>query len=125
MKTLVLDFDGVINSYTSRWQGYDNIPDPPVEGSMQFLREAVEVFDVAIYSSRSGNPTGLVRMREWIMSHLISHFGYNDGMNVYKKLKFPTSKPPAHLQIDDRAITFTGTFPSLKEIRDFKPWYDR
>lgn len=31
-KTICLDFDGVINSY-SKWTGYDDIPDPIVEGA--------------------------------------------------------------------------------------------
>ena len=32
MKTVVFDFDGVVHSYTSGWQGEDTIPDPPVPG---------------------------------------------------------------------------------------------
>ncbi len=39
---LCLDFDGVIHSYTSGWKGADVIPDPPVEGAMQFIWDATE-----------------------------------------------------------------------------------
>lgn len=37
-------------------------------------------------------------------------------------LKFPLFKPLAFLQIDDRAMTFKGKFPSVEEMKDFKPF---
>ena len=43
---LALDFDGVLHSYTSGWQGADVISDPPVPGAIEFLMEAVEHFEV-------------------------------------------------------------------------------
>jgi len=33
---LLIDFDGVIHSYTSGWQGAGVISDPPVEGAFDF-----------------------------------------------------------------------------------------
>ena len=49
---LSLDFDGVIHSYTSGWQGPRTIPDAPVPGALRFLIEAQRRFQVAIFSSR-------------------------------------------------------------------------
>jgi hypothetical protein len=35
------------------------------------------------------------------------------------------TKPPALMTIDDRAITFDGTFPPAETIKAFKPWNKR
>ena len=41
---------------------------------------------------------------------------------VIKEIKWPWFKPPATVTIDDRAITFTGQWPALSDLRAFKPW---
>ena len=60
---LCVDFDGVIHSYASGWKGADAIPDPPVPGAMEFLREALRHFRVSIFSSRSNQPGGIAAMQ--------------------------------------------------------------
>ena len=37
-------------------------------------------------------------------------------------LTFPTEKPPAFLTLDDRALTFDGTWPDITTLQEFKPW---
>ena len=46
------------------------------------------------------------------------------GMDKYEVelIDFPLMKPAAFVQLDDRAITFTGVFPDPKELLKFKPW---
>ena len=44
-------------------------------------------------------------------------------MTVLDSIHFPKEKPPAFLTIDDRAWQFTGKWPSIADIRAFKPWY--
>jgi len=112
---LCLDFDGVLHSYTSSWKGADVVPDPPVPGALEFMIEAEKYFTIKIYSSRSNQPGGIKAMHDWICKHL----GYEPDFLVEA---FPTEKPPAFLTIDDRAIQFTGTFPSIQSLIDFKPW---
>ena len=63
---LCLDFDGVLNSYTSGWRGANFIPDPPVPGAMAFLVEAVQSFSVCIFSSRSHQEGGISAMIAWL-----------------------------------------------------------
>ena len=71
---LVLDFDGVMHSYTSGWQGASHVADPPVPGLFEFLRAAVKAFDVQVFSSRSNIPGGVDAMRIWLIDHATDHF---------------------------------------------------
>ena len=111
---LCLDFDGVCHSYTSGWKGAAVIPDPPVPGLATFLEDALEHFEVDIFSSRSHQAGGIAAMREWFHTH---HMAVICG-----QLKFPTEKPPAFVSLDDRVLTFTGVWPSIESLREFKPW---
>lgn len=49
---LCLDFDGVVHSYASGWKGPMEIPDPPIPGAIEAIREYTETFRVCIHSSR-------------------------------------------------------------------------
>lgn len=113
---LCLDFDGVISTYESGWKGINVIPDPPVEGAFTFIRKAMPVFDVQIYSSRSKETSGISAMKDWFEEH---------GFEEYRDLVFPEKKPAALVTIDDRALTFTGKWPSIKELLGFRPWNKR
>ena len=43
--TVLFDFDGVINSYKSGWEGYGIISDPPVEGIKEAIDEIRSLLD--------------------------------------------------------------------------------
>ena len=112
MKTVVFDFDGVVHSYTSGWQGEDTIPDPPVPG----IKEAIEEiraagYEVIIVSTRCAYYRGQVAIFEWLKKY---------GITVDDVMK---EKPPAICYIDDRAICFDGKPEGLLDrIKNFKPW---
>lgn len=119
---LCLDFDGVIHSYTSRWQGADVIPDPPVEGAIAFMLGALNHFDVVIFSSRSNQPGGVPAMQEWLRQHAgNTWYETPDGPGL-EDIRFVREKPPAMVTLDDRALTFTGQWPAIATLREFKPW---
>lgn len=131
---LLLDFDGVCHSYTSGWRGADQIPDPPVPGLFEFLTAAFPYFDIQIYSSRSNQAGGAEAMKKWFSSQYSQWFSTlatdlaieawpsSFDLPLPNQLKFPTEKPPAFLTIDDRAICFTGDWPLIEDLRNFKPW---
>jgi len=111
---LCLDFDGVIHSYKSGWQGAGVVADAPVPGAMEFIREAMHHFRVAIFSSRSNQPGGITAMQNW----LFQHYNYAG----FREIEWPLEKPAAFLTIDDRAITFDGKWPEPATLLEFKPW---
>lgn len=117
MRILCLDLDGVGHSYPNGWKGPTVIDGEPTEGYITFLREAVKHFQVAIYSSRSGQPGGIEAMQNWHARYL-----QGDDSKVFFALAWPTTKPPAFLTIDDRAMCFTGKWPTMDEILNFKTW---
>lgn len=149
---LCLDFDGVLHSYTSGWKGATVIPDPPVPGALEFVVGALERFSVAILSSRSHQWFGRLAMKRWLRKHLIAAAGddfsttpdwwagriaetafadpWKDEVRwaadrVIAGIQWPLHKPSAMVTIDDRALTFTGQWPALEELRTFQPWNKR
>lgn len=122
---LCLDFDGVIHSYSSGWKGADVIPDPPVDGAIAFMLGALEHFDVTIFSSRSNQPGGLKAMYEWLRQNAGACWNPSPAGPGLEDVRFVTEKPPAMVTIDDRAITFEGTWPSIEELKAFQPWNKR
>lgn len=127
---LCLDFDGVIHSYSSGWKGADVIPDPPVADALEWMNEALDHFEVHVFSSRSNQPGGIDAMkawlREWAVNLLRDGRFEDDPMLCWLDLiKWPTEKPPAMITLDDRALTFEGTWPRFDDLKAFKPWNKR
>lgn len=130
---ICVDFDGVIHSYTSGWKGVGVISDPPVPGAIAWLQDNLPIPEsiwaaapqhhgpiVVIYSSRSKSWRGRRAMKRYLIENGLPAAYIREGI-----LKFPIFKPAAYLTIDDRAVCFTGEFPSKAEMLGFKPWYKR
>lgn len=113
-KIVVLDFDGVIHSYTSGWKGIDVIPDEPVEGMREEIARIREEYKVFVVSTRCNELKGI----QAICDYLVKHDIQVDSVQL--------EKPPAFVTVDDRAITFTGESKGLLErINNFKVWTDK
>ena len=127
-KRIYLDFDGVFHIYPEAV--YRNnvlrnfkpteIIGTTVPGSIDFLVELMfkivaTDFEVNIFSGRSFSWGGRRAMKEWLI---------NQGLPecMADNIKFPLIKKPVHVVMDDRAIPFTGTFPTIETLLNFKPW---
>lgn len=121
---LCLDFDGVLHSYTSGWKGASVVPDPPVPGAIEFLREAVKHFRVMIFSSRSHQDGGGYAMRSWLGHHIMAVEPdiIMQDPPWFAAIEWPMEKPAAMVTLDDRALTFTGVWPAMDTLLTFRPW---
>lgn len=120
---ICLDFDGVVHSYTSGWQGARTIPDPPVEGALEFMETALRLgYDVVIHSSRARYWGGIRAMRQWLKCVSGSAWyegGFEPGL---EDVRFTRWKPAAIVTLDDRAVRFEGTFPKPQDLVALRPW---
>lgn len=123
---LCIDFDGVLHGYQSGWQGVGKCPDPPVPGAAEFLYEAVKHFRVMIHSSRSKSIRGRWAMQAYVREHLDTWTTFCPDLPTYDRvsdaIEWPWFKPPALITIDDRALTFDGSWPEIAALKAFRPW---
>lgn len=111
-QTVVFDFDGVIHSYTSGWQGAAVTPDPPVPGIAEAIAEIrAQGYQVVVVSTRCATIAGQAAVLRYLAEN---------GIRVDD---VQAEKPPAIVYIDDRAICFDGHPETLlTQIQTFKPW---
>lgn len=123
---LLLDLDGVVHKYTSPWTDALTISDGATPGFFEWAYEANKRFRLAIYSSRSKEPGAIEAMQTWIRrEHAAWLAAQPPDVEIGDlEISFPTSKPAAFLSIDDRALTFTGSWSDFdpEALRAFKPW---
>jgi hypothetical protein len=125
MKRIVFDFDGVIHAHTSPWEGADVIRDGLVPGAIEAIKSYQDAgFTIAIHSSRSGQFGGIAAMKSWLYAELLGHFqgAPQTATHVLNAIEWPTELLPARLYINDRGFQFTGDFPPVEYLNDFKPW---
>lgn len=58
--------------------------------------------------------------KDWFRAQKFERDGF-----VVNDVRFPVEKPPAVVFIDDRCLLFTGKFPSMEELVNFRPWNKR
>jgi ribonucleotide monophosphatase NagD (HAD superfamily) len=100
-QTIILDFDGVLHSYSSGWQGAACAPDPPTPGAKEGVARLREKYQVVVCSSRCHQPGGTDAIRDWLAQH---------GIEVDL---VTSDKPPHVVVVDDRALRFEGDWQAV------------
>jgi len=107
---LCVDFDGVLHSYKSGWNGAQIVADPPVDGALEFLIRATEHFQVCIYSSRSRQWGGKRAMKQWLWDRyaeiggvkrrdwFLGPFGYEKDIPEIPKWWFQSILAKTHME---------------------------
>lgn len=115
IRTICFDFDGVIHSYISGWQGAENIPDAPVKGIKEVIDKLRGTGNrVVVQSSRAQTEVG----KQAITKYLNKHNIVVDDVT--------SQKPAAFVYIDDRGLSFNGNTDGLFEtIINFKSWQEK
>ena len=109
MRTICLDFDGVVHSYQTGWKGEDVIPDPPIHKVGIAIKRLRKDYRVVIFSARCRTEAGCVAIETWLDKHSIE---------VDEVCRH---KPPAHIYVDDRAVRFSGDWEdTISQIHNFK-----
>ena len=105
-KRLLIDLDGVLNTYTGKY-----IPDyiPPLtKGAIEFLEELYKEFELILFSARE--------------PRLVEEWSIEQGVSKYFK-EITNEKKSAYLIIDDRCICFKGDYiDTIEQIRNFKKY---
>lgn len=114
MRVILVDFDGVINSYISGFTNDSDIPDPPIDGAQDYIARLRRQYRVVVFSTRARTTEGTAAVKGWLSKYSIE----TDGITAIKI--------PCWLMIDDRAINFGGKWDSemLKKIDEFQTWQD-
>lgn len=109
-KTVSVDFDGVIHSYTSGWQGPLTIGDPPVDGALEALRRYIEEgWRVVISSVRAETNLARREIQNWMVRNGL-------GREYVNQILITPMKERANVYIDDRGFRFEGSFPTPNEL---------
>lgn len=134
MRTVAVDFDGVIHAYSKGWQD-GSIYDEPVEGAFDALRQLMRHHAVFVFTSREPE-----QVMPWLEGHgfdvtiddrcgrCLGHTedsceachgsGRLTFWNVRGQLLVTQCKLPAVAYLDDRAVHFTDWDQALNDVGD-------
>lgn len=116
MKTIAVDFDGVIHKYSKGWHD-GMIYDEPVEGAIEALQKLLQSYCVVVFSTREP------RMIEvWFLNNfpIPVEIVPDDGKFEWTKqgvLGITNRKLKAFMYVDDRAVRFTNWKDILNYVR--------
>ena len=116
MKTICIDFDGVLHDYSKGWQG-DDVFDKAVPGASEGLKALKkDGWTIILFTTRQKTQ----KLVDFLLDNdlEVDYINYNPNQpdNASGKLI-------ADVYLDDRGICFDGDWTKAVElIKTFKPW---
>lgn len=106
-KTILIDLDGVLNTYTGNFD--KNFIPPIKDGAFDFLSKLSEEYQIKLFTTRNK-----ILASKWVIENKLENF-IEDITNI---------KELSYLYIDDRCINFNGNYSDLaNKIKQFNVWY--
>ena len=106
-KSILIDLDGVLNTYTGNFD--ENVIPPIKKGALEFIKNLSIDYKIKIFTTRNR-----LLASEWVINN-----GLKDCINDITNVK-----EPSYLLIDDRCIQFDGDYKKLQsQIESFNVWY--
>lgn len=118
-KTILVDFDGTLNSYKTKFDfsrpAY--LPDPPNPGAIGWLRRLlVTQYEPVIFTTRAlvrntgqVNPEVVEAIKDWLLK-------YGLEPHAVEAVQVTCIKIPCSLIVDDNCWRFEGRFPTPEEL---------
>lgn len=108
MKTIAIDFDGVLVPHDTH--EYENENRKPRNGALEFLKELNEKFNIIIFTTED-----VSKVDAWFRQQCLS-FDIKRITNI---------KPKCDIYLDDKGLYFNGDFDkALKDIENFKSYWE-
>ncbi len=103
-KTILIDLDGVLNTYDGNYS--ENFIPEVKKGAKEFIKKLNKDYDLILFTKRNN-----LEATKWLIENKMDEY-FKDVTRV---------KVPAYLYLDDRAMRFSGNYENtLKQIEDFK-----
>lgn len=117
VKTIAIDFDGVLADYSKGYQGKDvfGSPIPGADNATKVLKE--NGWRIIIYTTRPDTEA----LRHWLKENNITYDYINENPDQPEDSK--GCKLIADIYIDDRALPFRGQWKwIIGDVASFKTW---
>ena len=120
MKTICIDFDGVLHDYSKGWLGVD-VFIKPISGASEFTHTLKDRgWTIILHTTRNDS----LALRKFLSENniIVDYVNYNPNQPKGAE----KGKIIADIYLDDRGMCFKGNFnQTLKEISTFFPWQEK
>jgi len=119
---IAVDFNGVIHDHRDGVRGFCEPGSPAIPGAIDWLSSMCDTFDVFLVSASFAKADYILAAKKWLAVQGIPLAWSIPQYPGRSRLTLTPFKPVSLIFLDDRGVCFRGTFPTVNEIKSFKPW---